>query len=339
MAFVDELELEVRAGKGGDGAVSFRREKYVPFGGPDGGDGGNGGNVIVIADKNYLILDHLAHRKLIKASNGEPGRGKNQHGANGKDVLIKVPLGTLVYDAQTGELLADLVKHGQQVIVAKGGKGGKGNTHFKSPTNRAPRKAEKGKPGETRRIKLELKAIADIGLVGLPNAGKSTLISAISNAKPKVAPYPFTTLHFNLGVVEVDINTRLIIADIPGIIEGASKGKGLGLKFLKHIERTKCLLFLIDISSPTYIKDFTILKGELKNYSDELLNKSYIVALNKIDLLEEQEAETKKESFVKHTNIPYEKVLLISALRKINLDTLILKLVELTRRTSNKKAN
>ncbi len=289
--FIDLVEIYVKAGNGGKGAVSFRREKYVPKGGPDGGDGGKGGDVIIVSDPNMsTLMDYRYKRKYI-AKNGENGMGALKTGKNGDDIVLKVPVGTVVKDKENGKILFDFLKPYQEFVVAHGGAGGRGNNHFKSPTNQAPRHAEPGKPGEERWIILELKLIADVGIVGFPNAGKSTLISVISAAKPKIADYPFTTLEPVLGLVQYKDFKSFVIADIPGIIEGASQGKGLGLKFLRHIERTKILLFLIDASSPKPHKDYKILIKELKSYSSELLKKPHLIAISKMDLIPQSERE------------------------------------------------
>lgn len=284
--FIDEVSIRVKAGDGGRGCVSFRREKYVPKGGPDGGDGGKGGDIVLIADpqKNTLLDLHL--QKFYKAKNGGHGRGKNQHGRDADDVEIRVPLGTVVRDAETGKIIKDMVVPGERFIVAKGGRGGRGNTHFVSPTRQAPRFAEEGKKGEEKTLILELKLLADCGIVGVPNAGKSTLLSRISAAKPRIAPFPFTTLTPNLGMIRHK-DTDFVMADIPGIIEGAHKGAGLGIKFLRHIERTSVILFLLDISQDPYEdagKTYEMLLNELSNHSNELSLKPRVVALNKIDL-------------------------------------------------------
>jgi len=287
--FIDLVEIYVKAGNGGKGAVSFRREKYVPKGGPDGGDGGDGGNVIIVSDPNMsTLLDYRYKRKYI-AQNGENGMGALKTGKSGDDIILRVPVGTVVKDKETEEVLFDFTEPGQSFVVARGGKGGRGNTHFKSPTNQAPRKAEPGQPGEERWIILELKLIADVGIVGFPNAGKSTLISVISAARPKIADYPFTTLEPVLGLVKYKDYKSFVVADIPGIIEGASEGKGLGLKFLRHIERTKILLFLIDASSKDLFHDYKILVKELKSYSSELLKKPHLIAISKMDLISSDE--------------------------------------------------
>lgn len=333
--FIDLVEIYVKAGNGGKGAVSFRREKYVPKGGPDGGDGGKGGDVVIVSDPNMsTLLDYRYKRKYV-AENGENGMGALKTGKSGDDIILRVPVGTVVKDKETEEILFDFTEPDQKFIVAKGGKGGRGNTHFKSPTNQAPRKAEPGQPGEERWIILELKLIADVGIVGFPNAGKSTLISVISAAKPKIADYPFTTLEPVLGLVQYKDFKSFVVADIPGIIEGASEGKGLGLKFLRHIERTKILLFLIDASSENPFKDYKVLVKELKSYSHELLKKPHLVAISKMDLIQESERkEFEKKIKLKFKDVVkgYSKpksILFISAVAKIGIENLLDKLVEL----------
>lgn len=297
MLLIDYAKIYVKAGDGGNGCVSFRREKYVPKGGPDGGDGGKGGDVIIRADKDLSTLLDYRYKTFYKAKNGEHGRGKNQHGKNGEDIILLVPCGTIVKDAQTGEFLADLVNHGDEVIVARGGKGGRGNAKFATPTNRAPRFAEKGEKGEEREIELELKLIADVGLVGFPNVGKSTLISRISAAKPKIADYPFTTLQPNLGIVKYDEFKSFVVADMPGLIKGAHTGKGLGIQFLKHIERTKLLVIMIECVSPNPVEDYKTLLNEMKLFSPTLVEKPRIIAITKIDL-----ADTKLRTKLDKTN-------------------------------------
>ena len=287
--FIDFAEIFISAGSGGDGAVTFRREKYVPKGGPSGGNGGDGGSVFIEAHHNLATLLDFRYRKKYKAGKGEPGGNSRKDGRNGKDVVIKVPVGTIIKDAKSDKVLFDLDEEGARVVAAKGGKGGKGNSNFATPTNQAPRFAEPGKPGEEMKIVLELKLIADVGLVGFPNAGKSTLISAISAARPKIADYPFTTLEPNLGIVQYKDYQSFTVADIPGIIEGAHEGKGLGLKFLRHIERTKVLVYLIDITSENYENDFKVLQNELKSYSKKLAQKPGMLVLSKSDLVEESE--------------------------------------------------
>ncbi|MCS7258812.1 MAG: GTPase ObgE [candidate division WOR-3 bacterium] len=284
MKFVDQVVIEVEAGAGGDGCISFRREKFVPRGGPDGGNGGNGGSVYLIGKANLQTLADLEYHCRYKAQRGEHGKGSNRDGKNGADVYVPVPLGTDVYDADTNEFLGEILKPEQILLVARGGKGGRGNKAFATSTNRAPRIREKGKPGEKRRLKLILRLIADIGLVGLPNAGKSTLLSQLTSAHPKIADYPFTTLTPNLGVLKSE-SLNFTIADMPGIIEGASSGKGLGLIFLRHIERTKVIVYVIDISQKDPLKDLTVLITEIKSYNQEILKKKQVVVFNKIDLL------------------------------------------------------
>lgn len=284
--FIDYAEIEVVAGSGGDGAVTFRREKYVPKGGPSGGNGGKGGDVIIQSDSNLSTLLDFRYKRIYKAGKGAPGGSSLKDGKNGDDVIIKLPPGTVIKDFESGRVLYDLDKDSNTIVIARGGKGGKGNSNFATPTRRTPRFAEPGKPGETIKVVLELKLIADVGLVGFPNAGKSTLISVISAARPKIADYPFTTLEPNLGIVKYKDYKSFTVADIPGIIEGAHQGKGLGIKFLRHIERTKILLFVIDVSSDDYVSDFDVLFNELKKYSKILVKKKIIVSLSKADLIE-----------------------------------------------------
>lgn len=286
--FIDFVQIEVKSGDGGDGAVAFRREKFVPKGGPSGGNGGNGGSVIFIAQPDLSTLLDFKYKRKYFAENGKPGGTSLKDGKSGEDVIIKVPVGTVIKDAETEEVLFDLSEPHQKIILAKGGKGGKGNSNFATPTRKTPRFAESGKPGVYKKLILELKLIADVGLVGFPNAGKSTLISKISAAKPKIADYPFTTLEPNLGIVKYKDYKTFTVADIPGIIEGAHQGKGLGIKFLRHIERTRIILFLIEITSEDYQKDFNILYSELKNYSKKLVNKRILVALSKSDLVDQE---------------------------------------------------
>lgn len=296
--FIDYAQINVSAGKGGDGAITFRREKYVPKGGPSGGNGGKGGDVILVASSNLSTLLDYRYKKNYAAEDGDAGANSLKDGRNGKDIIVLVPVGTIIKDAATEKILYDLNKNGMKVVVAKGGRGGKGNSNFATSTNQTPRFAEDGKPGEEIKIILELKLIADVGLVGFPNAGKSTLISTISAAKPKIADYPFTTLEPNLGIVRYKEYQSFTVADIPGIIEGASEGKGLGLLFLRHIERTGILLFLIDSQSEDYQKDFSILLNELKSHSKILAQKKKIISISKSDLLTEKEiAKLKKKKF------------------------------------------
>jgi len=286
MHFVDEAVIHVKAGDGGNGCVAFRREKFVPHGGPAGGDGGRGGHVILLADPSVKTLVDLHLQRTYKAENGQHGQGSHKHGADGRDLVIRVPVGTVVYDAETGELIADLVKAGQRVIVARGGRGGRGNAAFATPTRQTPVFAELGEPGEERTLRLELKLLADGGIIGYPNVGKSTLISRISAARPKIAEYPFTTLVPNLGTVRVD-NFSFVVADLPGLIEGAHKGVGLGHQFLRHAERTSLLLHMVDIAAVEGrdpIRDFETINEELRLYNPELAKKPQIVVANKIDL-------------------------------------------------------
>ena len=287
MQFIDQATSFVKAGNGGNGAISFRREKFVPKGGPDGGNGGNGGSVIIRADKQLGTLLDFRYKRLYKAENGEHGRGKGQTGKTGTDIVLKVPCGTIVRGQLHEEILADLVHHGEEVIVVHGGKGGRGNSEFATSTNQAPRIAEPGIPGEESELLLELKLIADVGLVGFPNAGKSTLISVVSAAKPKIADYPFTTLTPNLGIVRYAEGKSFTLADMPGLILGAHQGKGLGIQFLRHIERTRVLVFLIESISEDPKRDFEILVNELESYSPALARKPKIIALTKIDLFEQ----------------------------------------------------
>lgn len=287
MQFIDQAVIFVKAGNGGNGAISFRREKFVPKGGPDGGNGGNGGNVVIRADKQLGTLLDFRYKRHYKAENGEHGRGKDQTGKSGSDTVLKVPCGTIVLESERNTVLADLVRHGDEVIVAAGGKGGRGNAEFATSTNQAPRIAEPGTPGGERALMLELKLIADVGLVGFPNAGKSTLISVISAAKPKIADYPFTTLTPNLGIVRYAEGKSFTVADMPGLIKGAHQGKGLGMQFLRHIERTRVLVFLVEAISENPKRDYEILLHELACYSSALTKKPKVVALTKTDLFEE----------------------------------------------------
>jgi GTP-binding protein len=282
--FVDRVKIYVKGGYGGSGCVSFRREKYIPKGGPNGGDGGKGGDVILMADSNMSTLLDFQYQPHYKAQRGEHGKGSNKHGKNGNDIIIKVPVGTVIKDAQTGAILGDLVHKGQCIIAAKGGRGGRGNARFVSATHQAPREWEPGEAGEERTLELELKLIADVGLVGLPNAGKSTLLSKLSSAKPKIADYPFTTLVPNLGIVRYRDIGSFVLADIPGLIEGAHTGKGLGIEFLRHIERTKVLVVLVDCTAKNLKDDYLVLQEELKRYNPQLLERPKIVVLTKIDL-------------------------------------------------------
>jgi len=291
--FIDEAVVYVRAGAGGHGCVSFRRERYVPRGGPDGGDGGKGGDVILVADPSVDTLQDFTYRRQLVARNGHPGQGKNKTGAGGEDLVVPVPVGTIICDADTGLLLRDLDSPEAQVCVGRGGKGGRGNKHFATSTNRAPREAEDGEPGQERTLRLELKLLADVGLVGLPNAGKSTLISRISQARPRIAGYPFTTRYPCLGIVDVGNYRRLVVADIPGLIEGAHEGHGLGIEFLRHIERTRVLLHVLDaggVDGVPPLDAYRTLRGELSLYGHALSERPHVVAANKVDLPEAREA-------------------------------------------------
>ncbi len=287
--FLDEAVISVRSGDGGKGCVSFRRERFIPKGGPDGGDGGRGGAIDVEASGRHRTLADFRFRRLFKAQNGRPGSGRNRTGKDGEDILIQVPLGTVILDEDTGETLADLIQEGQRIRIAQGGKGGRGNQHFATPTRRAPRFAQPGLPGEARRLRLSLKHLADIGLIGLPNAGKSTLLSSLTPARPRIAEYPFTTLTPNLGVLAYGNGEILTVADIPGLIQGASQGRGLGIRFLKHIERTRLLLHLVDVAeglqASSAMDAFVSVRAELEQYSPALLEKEQIVLLNKVDAL------------------------------------------------------
>lgn len=290
--FVDLVVIRVKAGDGGPGCISFRREKYIPKGGPDGGNGGDGGSILLVTDPGLNTLMDFTGRPEWNAEPGQPGRGSHCAGADGKDLIIKVPEGTLVYDDASGELLHDLGP-GDRITIARGGKGGWGNDHFKSPTNQTPRRADPGEPGEFRTLRLELKLIADVGIVGLPNAGKSTLIASVTKASPKIADYPFTTLSPVLGIAELDADRRIVLADIPGLIEGAAEGHGLGHDFLRHIERTRVLIHLVE-ASPADGSDpadnYRLIREELRRYSAELAEKDEIIALSKIDLLEDDDS-------------------------------------------------
>ena len=321
MKFIDETVITVKAGNGGSGCLSFRREKYIPFGGPDGGDGGDGGSIIVKATDSLNTLADFKNKSLFKAENGKPGSGKNKHGRKGDDLVINLPIGCVIYDHETDEELYDLDSEDKSIILVKGGEHGYGNVRFKTSTNRAPRKKTNGKEGESKDIKIVLKVLADVGLVGLPNAGKSSFLRAISMAKPKVADYEFTTLTPNLGVVLYSDYEKFVVADIPGIIEGASKGVGLGTRFLKHISRTKMLLNLIDCSNKGHediIREIKQINHELKSYDSELLKKELWIVMNKIDLLNPQELDDLRDVFVKNKF----KVFFISSISKIGVKDL-----------------
>lgn len=303
MKFIDEAKIYIKAGDGGNGAATFRREKYIPMGGPNGGDGGRGGSIYAVADRNInTLVDYRYTRKFI-GKRGENGGGADQYGAGGDDIILRMPVGTVIYNLNTEEIIADLSEHDQKVMIAKGGKGGLGNIHFKSSTNRAPRQKTNGEQGEELELRLELRVLADVGLLGLPNAGKSTLIRAISSARPKVADYPFTTLHPNLGVVRVDDEKSFVMADVPGLIEGAADGAGLGIRFLKHLQRTRILLHLVDIapidpdSDP--VRDAKAIVGELIKHDPDLANKPRWLVLNKLDLIPEEDREAAVKNFIK----------------------------------------
>ncbi len=306
MKFVDEASIFVKAGNGGDGCLSFRREKYVEYGGPDGGNGGNGGSVYLVADKSMNTLADFRITRTFKAGTGENGSGRNKTGRSGDDLNVFVPIGTLIHDIDTDEVICDLTEEGQSQKVAQGGYGGFGNPHFKSSTNRAPRKITKGTPGEVRNLNLELKVLADVGLLGMPNAGKSTLIASMSHAKPRIADYPFTTLYPNLGVVRVGRLQSFVMADIPGLIKGASEGAGLGIQFLKHLQRTKLLLHIVDIApidqSINPADEIKTIVKELANFSDDLIKKKRWLIINKIDLMPKKDRKLVKEKLLKELN-------------------------------------
>ena len=303
MKFIDEATIEVLAGDGGNGSASFRREKYIPRGGPDGGDGGRGGSIYALADRNINTLIDYRYARIHRARRGENGRGADQYGKSSEDIILRVPVGTVIQDFDTGEKIADLAADGAQALLAAGGKGGLGNLHFKSSINRAPKQFTKGDPGELRKLKLELKVLADVGLLGMPNAGKSTLIRAISAARPKVADYPFTTLAPNLGVVRTSEAKSFVVADIPGLIEGAADGAGLGHRFLRHLVRTRLLLHLVDLApldgnvDPVY--DARAIVKELQRYDEALHDKPRWLVLNKLDLIPEDEREARVKAFIK----------------------------------------
>ncbi|MCS6933642.1 MAG: GTPase ObgE [Chitinophagales bacterium] len=322
--FIDYVKIYCKSGKGGAGASHFHREKYVPKGGPDGGDGGRGGHIILRGNAQLWTLLHLRYRKHIIAEDGAPGQSNLCAGRSGKDEIIEVPLGTIARDATTGEIEAEITEDGQEIIWLPGGKGGLGNYHFKSPTNQAPTYAQPGLPGVEGWKILELKLLADVGLVGFPNAGKSTLIASLSNARPEIADYPFTTLVPNLGLVRYKDNRSFVMADIPGIIEGAAEGRGLGLRFLRHIERNAVLLFLVPADADDIVKQYLILLGELRRYNPELLTKHRLLAITKCDLADEElrrliEKDVKKQLREKGENVP---LLLISAVANYNLEKL-----------------
>ena len=320
MKFVDLAQIEIWAGKGGNGCVSFHREKFIPKGGPDGGDGGNGGSVIMLATANLHTLHDIRYHRKYRAENGRPGEGNNRSGKKGKDIIIRVPVGTLVRDVETREVIVDMVEDGQEFIVAKGGNGGWGNQHFANSQNKVPRFAKPGLPGDYLNVELELKVLADVGLVGFPNAGKSTLLSTISAAKPKIADYPFTTLVPNLGIVKYGDYQSFVMADIPGIIEGAHLGKGLGDQFLRHIERTSVLLFMIDVNEDDIKETYETLLSELISFNKELAHKPRMLCITKMDSVDMESYEDEFE-----VDVP---VMHISSVTRYNIEQLIYKLAE-----------
>lgn len=334
MKFVDEAIIRVEAGNGGGGCLSFRREKFIPFGGPDGGDGGNGGSIYLQADSSLNTLIEFRYQRIFRAKRGENGSGRQSSGKSGEDLVVKVPVGTMIFDADTQEEIGDLVQVDEKICVAQGGRHGLGNMHFKSSTNRAPRKTTPGTPGDHRNLKLELKLLADVGLLGLPNAGKSTFIRAISAAKAKVADYPFTTLNPQLGVVRVDHNRSFVVADIPGLIEGAAEGAGLGIQFLRHLQRTHVLLHLVDISSRTMdeaVADIKIISAELKKFDPKLLKKPRWLIFNKIDLLPIEDVAEKCDAIV--NKLRWKKpVYKISAIKKEGTQALCFDLAKFLKR-------
>ena len=323
MKFLDQVKIYIKAGNGGDGSPSFRREKFIEFGGPDGGDGGKGGSIILKSEQNLNTLIDFRYQQHHKAQRGENGSGQNRSGKSGKDLILKVPLGTQIFEEDNKTLLYDFTKIGEEFIAASGGKGGLGNTRFKSSTNRAPKKFTKGAIGEEFTIWLQLKTIADIGIIGLPNAGKSSLLAAITNATPKIANYEFTTLNPNLGVASYD-NREITIADIPGLIEGAHEGTGLGTKFLKHIERCKSILHLIDITNENLNKSYNQVKNELKNYSSQLMKKKELIVLNKTDLMNEETTKKIVKEFSKNKNC---EILTLSTIKKESISKIKAKLI------------
>lgn len=331
MKFVDEATIDVAAGDGGNGCASFRHEKYKEFGGPDGGDGGRGGHVLAVADASLNTLVDFRYTRRFEAQRGEHGKGSDMFGVKGDDIVLRMPVGTIVSDADTGEVLFELLQPGEQVTLAKGGDGGFGNMHYKSSTNRAPRQKTPGWPGERRTLKLELKVLADVGLLGMPNAGKSTLIAAISNARPKIADYPFTTLHPNLGVVRVGPEKSFVVADVPGLIEGASEGAGLGHQFLRHLQRTRLLLHLVDVApfdeSVDPVQQAKAIVAELKKFDPELHAKPRWLVLNKLDMVPAEEREARVKDIVRRLRYKGP-VFEISALTREGCEFLIQKIYE-----------
>ncbi|MBW4668492.1 MAG: GTPase ObgE [Cyanomargarita calcarea GSE-NOS-MK-12-04C] len=322
MQFIDQVEIEVEAGKGGDGIVAFRREKYVPAGGPSGGNGGRGGSVIFVAVENLQTLLDFKYNHRFQGENGARGGPNNCTGASGKDSIIEIPVGTAIYDAETAELIGDLTKPGQRLQIAQGGKGGLGNQHFLSNRNRVPEFCLPGLPGEIRQLRLELKLLAEVGIIGLPNAGKSTLISSLSAARPKIADYPFTTLIPNLGVVRKPTGDGTVFADIPGLIEGASQGAGLGHDFLRHIERTRVLLHLIDATSDDVVRDYHIINRELQDYGRGLAERPQILALNKIDAVDRETVDL-EELAMQLNHLSHARVFVISAVTRNGLEPML----------------
>ncbi len=335
MKFIDEVLIDVAAGSGGNGAVSFRREKFIPMGGPDGGDGGKGGSIWAVADRNINTLVEYRYTRSFKAKNGEQGRGSECYGKGADDLILRVPVGTVIRDEETGEELADLTADGQKALVAKGGKGGLGNLHFKSSTNRAPRQSTSGEPGEERRLRMELRVLADVGLLGMPNAGKSTFIRSVSAAKPKVADYPFTTLHPNLGVVRVDQDRSFVVADSPGLIEGAAEGAGLGHQFLRHLARTRLLLHLVDLApfdpETDPVHEARAIVEELRKYDEALYRKPRWLVLNKTDLVPEEERAGRIADFIRDYGwevTPMSPVFAISAISGEGCQPLVFAIME-----------
>ena len=338
MKFIDEAKIEITAGNGGAGASSFMRAKFIPFGGPDGGDGGRGGSIIALADRNINTLVDYRYQRKFLAKNGDRGRGADRYGAAAQDIVLRMPVGTEVFDDESGDLIVDMTEHDQRVVLAKGGDGGFGNVHFKSSTNRAPRQHTPGWPGVTRKLRLEMKVLADVGLFGLPNAGKSTLISAVSNARPKIADYPFTTLYPNLGVVRVAPEKSFVMADIPGLIEGASEGAGLGIQFLRHLQRTRLLLHIVDLApldeSADPVKDARAIVKELAKYDEQLARKPRWLVLNKMDMIATEERQKCADDFVRKLRgrgksaMPIEKVFMISGMTHEGCEHLCLEIFD-----------
>lgn len=323
MRFIDFAKVTVRSGKGGDGIVAFRREKYVAKGGPNGGDGGKGGDVIIKGDVQLSTLQDIRYHSVYKAENGKPGQGSNKSGKNGKDTIIRVPLGTIISNSDSNDIITDITEDKEEITIVKGGNGGWGNQHFATSTNQAPRFANDGKKGEAKNLNFELKVLADVGLVGFPNAGKSTLLSVLSTAKPKIAMYPFTTLIPNLGIVKYGEYNSFVMADIPGLIKGASHGKGLGDQFLRHVERTKILIFLIDINEENIFERYKILDNELNQFSSEMKHKPRILCISKIDTVDEIDKLKLKNKIKLSEDIIY-----ISSVARRNLDKLVNKTVK-----------